>query len=126
MLFLYASSLGLNAVVTSVPSEQSNQSGGTHFHLLFKMSVNEKMNYHPLLEANQCIYRLTRNDASLAYLYDIDVLIIEEVGLVNSELYSTIELVLQHVMDNDLKAGGKLVISSGDPHQLMNITGSSF
>ena len=41
-------------------------------------------------------------------------------------MYSTIELVLQIVIDNDLKAGGKLVICNGNPHQLMNITGSSF
>ena len=41
-------------------------------------------------------------------------------------MYSTIELVLQHVMDDDLKAGGKLVISNRNPHQLMNTTESKF
>ena len=126
LLFICGSCLGLNAAVTSMPSEQSNQSGGTHFHLLLKMIINDKMDYHPTQEANQCICTLTRNEASLACLYDIDILVIEEIGLVNSEFYSTIELVLQHVMDNDLKASGKLTISNGDPHQLMNIGGSSF
>ena len=93
-LFIHAMSLGLNAAITSVPSEKSNHSGGTHFHLLFKMSVNEKVTYHPMQEANKCICGLNRNEASLGYLFDIDVLIIEEIGLVNSELHSTIELVL--------------------------------
>jgi len=36
LLLVYASSLGLNTIVTFVPSEQSNQSRGTHFHLLLQ------------------------------------------------------------------------------------------
>ena len=96
-------------------------------HLLLKITMNEKkMTCHPILKVNQCICDLTRNEDSLAYLHDVDVLIIEEIGVLHSEMCLTIELVLQHVMDNDLKAGGKLVISNGDPHQLMNTTGSRF
>ena len=79
-----------------------------------------------MLVANQSIYALTRNKSSLACLHDIHVLIIEEIGLLNSEMYSTNELVLQHLMDNDFKACGKLVTSNGDSHQLMNIKGLSF
>jgi len=125
-LLVYASSLGLNATVTSVHSEQSNQSRGTHFHLLLKMTVNKRLNYYLMLEANQFICDLSRNNVSLAYLYTIDVLIIKEVGLLNSESHSTIELVLQHVIENDVKADIKLVINNKDPYQLMNITESSF
>ena len=57
------------------------------------MTTNKRLNYHPILEANQCIYNLTRNNTSLACLHNIDMLITEEVGLANFELYSTIELV---------------------------------
>ena len=67
-------------------------------------------------EANKCIYDLSRNEASLVYLFDINALITEEIALVNSELYSTIELVLQYAMESDLKAGGKLVISNRDSY----------
>ena len=115
-MLVCASSLRLNAIVTSVPSKQSNQSGGTYFYLLLKITINERLNYYLILEANQYIYNLIRNDTSLAYLYTIDVLIIEEVGLVNSKLHSTIKLVLQHVMENNMKVGRKLVISNGDPY----------
>ena len=78
-----------------------------------------------MLEANQCICG-SRNEASLACLHDIDVMIIEEIGLLNWEMCLTIELVLQYVIDNDFKDSGKLVISNGDPHELMNTTWLSF
>ena len=83
MLLIYSSSLGLNAAITLMPSEKSNQSGGAHLHLLFKMNVNEKITFHPILEANQCICDLTRNEASLDHLHGIDVLIIDEIRLLN-------------------------------------------
>ena len=96
-------------------------------HLLLKITMNEKkMTCHPILKVNQCICDLTRNEDSLAYLHDVDVLIIEEIGVLHSEMCSTIELVLQHVMDNDSKAGERLVISNRNPHQLKNTTKSKF
>ena len=113
-------------VFTSVLSEQSNKSGGTHLHLIFKLGVHTKSTCHTLKEANQCIHQLTTNDIALAYLYSIGVLMIEDTSLLNSELYSTLEIVLQHVMKNDLKVGGMLIISNGNPFQLININGSSF
>ena len=39
---------------------------------------------------------------------------------------STIKLVLQYTMHNDLKSGRKLVVRNGVPHKLMNMAGSSF
>ena len=126
ILFIYTTYLRINVVVTSVLSEQSNQSGGIHLHLLLKLAMHNKSTYHLVQEANQCIWKLERNEAAQAYLNSIDILIIEELELINSELYSTVELVLQHTMNNDLKAGNKLIISNGDPHQLLNINGSSF
>ena len=126
VLFIYALCLGLNIIVTSIPSDQSSILEGTHLHLLFKLAIHTKSIYHPLQEANLCIHKLTRNNAALAYLHSIDVLMIEEIGLLNSELYSTIEIVLQHIIKNDLKAGGMLIISNGNLFQLMNITSLSF
>ena len=83
MLFICTFSLGLHAAILVVPFEQSNQSGRTQLHILLKMNVNEKMTCHPMLEANQCTHTLIRNETSLVYLHDIDVLIIEEIGLLN-------------------------------------------
>ena len=59
---------------------------------------------------------MLRNNASLACICSIDILIIKEVGLVNSELHSTIKLVLQYVIENNVKVRRKLVISNGDPY----------
>jgi len=59
-------------------------------------------------------------------LHSIDILIIEELGLINSELYLLVELVLQYTMSNDLKAGNRLVISNSNPHQMLNTNRSSF
>jgi len=85
-------------------------------HLLLKLAVYNKSTYHPVQEANQCIWKLERNEAAQAYLSSIDILIIEELGLINSELCIIVELVLQNVMSNDLKAGEKLIISNGESY----------
>ena len=126
ILCLYATCLGLNCTITSVPTDQSNISGGTHLHLLYKLSANNKTSYHPLQEANEAIHNLNKNDAALAYLFSLDIIIIEEIGLLNSELYSTLEIISQYIMDNNNRSGGKLILCNGDPFQLTNISGSSF
>ena len=97
-----------------------------HLHLLCKLQVNNKASYHPLQEANEATCNLNKNDAALAYLFSLDIIIIEEIGLLNSELYSTLEIISQHIMDNNNRSGGKLILCNGDPFQLTNISGSSF
>ena len=54
------------------------------------------------------------------------MLIVEEIGLLNSEMNSSLEIVCQEAMENDCKTGEKLKISNGDPFQLMSITCSTF
>lgn len=125
ILSLHAISQGLNVAVTSLPSEQSRLSGGQHLHILFHINTHNSKYSHPMMEASDCIRKLSKNEVSCALLAQTDVIVFEEIGLVSSELYSIPDTAMKFLMKNDLKMGGKLVIANGDHFQLQAINGSS-
>ena len=54
----------------------------------------------------------------------LHVLLIEEIGLISSEILATMDLILQKLRQNKLFFGGFFVIGNGDTNQLPNIDGS--
>jgi hypothetical protein len=58
------------------------------------------------------------------YLRSIEVLLIDEGGMINSQMFSAMSQILAKLNDNwDVPFGGVLVIITGDPRQLPPITG---
>ena len=50
-----------------------------------------------------------------------DIIVFEEIGLISSVLYSVPDTEMKHIMNNDFKMGGNMVIGNGDPFQLQAI-----
>ena len=70
------------------------------------------------------IRKLSRDPLSLAYVRKIDVLFLEEVGMICCEQYCAMDLIFQHLRGNRLPFGGVLLIGTGDPRQLRPPNGS--
>ena len=122
MLFLKAVAKGLNCSITCLSGERAQQLGGEHVHKMFKFRVNKLQ--VPESMASQSIKSLLKDVTRFTDLERLDVLFIDEIGQLNSELLTAMELVLQHVRDNRLPMGGVFTIMSGDPKQLKPPDGS--
>ena len=91
--------------------------------MLCNLKVNSKVTHRPSLVANDCIRELLRNEASFAHVTSLEVAFIDELGVVNTETLSSIEIVSQHIHQNNRKFGGVLTIASGD-HVQLSLNGS--
>ena len=122
MIYLEAVAKGLNCAITCLSGERAQQLGGEHVHKLFKFRVNKFQN--PELMASQSLKSLLKDVTRFTELERLDVLFIDEVGQLNSELMIAMEIVLQTVRDNKLPMGGVFTILTGDPKQLRPPQGS--
>ena len=123
ILFLKAVAKGLNCSITCLSGERAQQLGGEHIHKMFKFRVPKK-NALPDLMASQSITSLLKDVTRMTDLERLDVLFIDEIGQVNSELFTAMEIVLQNIRDNRLPMCGVLTIMTGDPKQLKPPDGS--
>ena len=121
---LYALSRGLNAQIIALTSERARRLGGEHIHLLFRLPVLDYRNHTITSMAETTIIALARSPIRLAALQRIDVLLVEEIGLISAETFAVIDTVLRHIRDSPVPMGGVLVIACGDPRQLSPVTGS--
>ena len=123
LLFLKAVAKGLNCSITCLSGERAQQLGGEHIHKMIKCRVNMK---NPIPDVMDCqsISSLMKDVTRFTDLERLDVLFIDEIGQVNSELFSAMEIVLQNVRDNRLPMGGVFTIMTGDPKQLKPPDGS--
>ena len=122
MVYLHAVAKGLNCAITCLSGERAQQLGGEHVHKMFKFRVNKIPK--PELLASQSINALLRDVTRFTELERLDVLFIDEVGQLNSEVLAAMEIVLQTVRDNKLPMGGVFTIMTGDPKQLKPPDGS--
>jgi hypothetical protein len=120
----YALSRGLNAQLVAMTSERARKLGGEHIHLLFGMPVLDNRRYTISSLSESTLFNLARSPIRLAALQRIDVLFIEEIGLVSAETFAVMDLVLRYIRDNPVPMGGILMIASGDPRQLPPVSGS--
>jgi predicted GIY-YIG superfamily endonuclease len=124
MALTYALSRGLNAELIAFTSERARRLGGEHIHLLFGLPVLDTQRHTISGMAEATLFRLVRSPVRLAALQRIDVLCIEEIGLVSAEIFAVMDLVLRHIRDSPVPMGGVLIIASGDPRQLPPVSGS--
>ena len=95
IIALYAISLGLNIGITASMSQQAVQIGGVHIHKLFGIPVNKKLSLHFLAET--AISNLLRKPERLYILKVLNILIIDEIVQVSSELLALLNMILQYI-----------------------------
>ncbi|XP_014681905.1 PREDICTED: ATP-dependent DNA helicase PIF1-like, partial [Priapulus caudatus] len=120
----YALSKGLNAQLVAITSERARRLGGEHIHLLFNIPILDAKRHTISTMAETTLFRLLHSPIRLAALQRIDVLVIEEIGLVSAEIFAVMDLVLRYIRDSPVPMGGVLVLACGDPRQLSPVSGS--
>ena len=121
---LFAMNNGLNCYVTSLAARRSAGFSCDHIHRLFCIDTNEKSD--PAAAANKSVRRLSFEPKKRALLMLLDVLVIEEIGLVNAELLTTMDLILRTLRSSNMSFGGIFLIANGDTKQLPSFTGTDF
>ena len=111
---------GLLCMPTSLHGRRSQQLGGEHIHRLFKIPSKSL----PARElADTALIRLSSDLSRKCFLEKLQVLVIEEISVINAELFAAVDLILQDLHDNVDPFGGIVVIANGDCLQLPTISG---
>ena len=120
IILAYALSNGLVSMVTSLAARRANQLGGEHIHRLFGIPVS---NIEVEKIAEEALLKLTHDAKRQHLLRHLQLLIIEEVSVLNAELWTAMDLVLQRLRDTFAPFGGVFVLANGDCMQLPNVSG---
>ena len=121
---LYGLSRGLNVGITASMAQRSVQIGGTHLHKLFSIPVNKKLTLHVLAES--AIAALLRNPTKLQVLKQLNLLFIDEIGQISTEMLALLDKILQNIRGNHIFMGGLLIICTLDHKQLQPVSGRPF
>ena len=119
---LYGMLNGLFCYVTGLASRRAQHFNCLHIHRLFCINPNDRANV--TLAVEKALKKLHHHAERKALLMSLDVLVLEEIGIISSQLLATVDLILQKVRDSSLLFGGVLIIANGDTNQLPNIDGS--
>jgi len=122
IVLLFAMHNGLNCYITSLAARRSSHFNCEHIHRLFCIGTNSKDDASTAAE--KALKKISTKPVKRAILLSLDVLLIEEIGLISSELLTTLDIILQQVRDSPKFFGGVLLIANGDTNQLPTITGS--
>ena len=115
---------GLKVAVTALMAQRAVHLGGVHIHKLFYLPVNKRLNLHRMAET--ALQSLMQNPVSLNILKMVDVLFLDEVGQISSEMLSCLDMILRRVRNNNIFLGGILFICTLDHKQLQPIDGKPF
>ena len=119
---IYASCKGFYCSLTSLAAERSSVFGGLHIHANSGLSTNNNHSVGDM--ASFGINKLSRDPVGLAFIRKIDIMFVEEIGMISAEQYCAIDLIYQHIRCNRLPFGGVLLIGTGDARQLRPPSGS--
>ena len=112
----YAMSKGLNCMVTTLSGEKAAQFGGIHLHRLIPIPINNFLTVVKQVEST--VQKLYLNPMRLLLLKQLDVLVVEELGMLSSQQWAILDQTLKIVNGNNIPMGGILVLGNGDPKQL--------
>ena len=123
-LLAYALSKGLNCVTTSWMARRSIALGGKHLHKLFCLPTDSRLTCFRSAELS-CA-KLNKKIERENLLRTIDVMFLDEIGQVSSELLSVLDIIFRRVRGNSIFMGGVLVFSTIDHTQLPPVSGHPF
>lgn len=125
---LYAIANGLNVQPTAIQASNAVAIGGVHIHpLLFGIPVLQGQNVGPMRLAKLACQRVM-NNPKLLYppLLTMDVIFLDEIGRMSSELMTVIDVILRTVRRLTELYGGVTILSTLDHTQLYPIGGHPF
>ena len=115
-VLFYARCCGLNFMVTALSAERSLCFGGSHIHELFALPVSQNLSVS--ISVEKSLQRLLFDPCRQLMLQLLDILYIEEVGMISAQQFAAMDLILQRIRDVHVPFGGVLVLATGDPKQL--------
>ena len=115
---------GLNVAISALMAQRAIHLGGIHLHKLFILPVNKSLNVNAMAEAS--LQSMMRNPVTLNILKMVDVLCLDEIGQISSEMLACLDLILRRVKNNNIFLGGMLFICTLDHKQLQPINGKPF
>ena len=121
---IYAMSRGLKVLVTALMDQRAVHLGGIHLHKIFSLPVKK---LHSLTQSSEnALRRILQNPVSLHILKTVDIIFLDEIGQISSELMSSLDLILRQIRNNNIYLGGVLFICTLDHAQLQPIDGKPF
>ncbi len=117
-------SKGLKVAISALMAQRAIHLGGIHLHKLFILPVKHTLNVHAMAETS--LQALMRNPVTLDILKMVDVLCLDEIGQISSQMLSCLDLILRRVRNNNIFLGGMLFICTLDHKQLQPINGKPF
>ena len=117
----YALFNGMVCYMTSLAARRSNQLGGEHVHKLFHIPCKE---VSASMLAEEALVRLSNDVKRKNFLERIQFLVIEEVSVLNGEIWAAVDLILQKLKDNYDAFGGIHILANGDCCQLPTVSGT--
>ena len=121
---IYAITRGLRIVMTALMAQRAIHLGGIHIHKLFYLPVKRSMTIQD--RAETALQSLLRHPVTLKFIQTLDVLFLDEVGQISSELLTCLDIILRKVRSNNIFLGGILFICTLDHKQLPPINGNPF
>jgi hypothetical protein len=121
-ILLYSMCQGLSVILTALLAERAQELGGIHIHELFCFPVNEKLSPGQLAE--RAIGTLFRNPEKCELIRRVDVVGIDELGPIPSELLSALDIVFRYIRTSNMPFGGARLEVSVDHKQIDPINGS--
>ena len=122
----YALSKGLKVAMLALTSDRARAVGGEHIHLFFKINVSNRRLQSADFSVEETMIRLARDPVRLAMVKRIDVIFIEEIGLLSAQTLYVIDMVLRTVRGCQAPYGNCLIFGSGDCRQLPPVRGEMF
>ena len=111
---------GFTCMVTSLAARISKARWGELGHRLFHIRCRTESSS---TLADRALFALSEDVKRMNYLKSLQILLIEEISVINGELWSAMDKVLQRVNDNFLPFGGVFVLANGDCCQLPTVSG---
>ena len=125
-LSLVTLSMGLRLMTTALMGIRANAFGGIHFHRLLCLSTKTNTSAHRLAELAVDKLHQKRNIQMLHILLTMDVLVIDECGMLSAEQLCVLDLVLRKLRDVTTPFGGVLILGTMDHAQFRAINGLPF
>ena len=125
-LSLVALSMGLRLMTTALMGVRANAFGGIHLHRLLCLSTKTNTSAHRLAELSVDKLHQKRNIQMLHILLTMDVLVIDECGMLSAEQLSVLDLVLRRLRHVSTPFGGVLIFGTMDHAQFRAINGLPF
>lgn len=114
ILATHALTQGLNVMITALTAQRARELGGIHIHVLFSLRPSGAISVTSLTMAENALMALVRNPTRTAILRKLDVLMIDELGMISMEQLGAINLILQEIRGNTAPFGGLLIFATGE------------